>query len=230
MRETGTIICLEGASAAGKTTLSHAIAARTGASVIREVWALFERPSPEPPLWYLERQVDRWRFAVETAGKHGLSILDGDPFQPLWYSWAYGFIEPYTLATITAFYHDAIAAGTLAFPDRYILLAVAEPELRARKQRDLSRSRRNFGKHVSLLRHQPRYFTTMNAISPARVCVLDARAPVDALAETVISAICSVQSGEDSLRLLKRLADWLRTTPPEPQWSDQLDPSAPSTP
>jgi uridine kinase len=31
------IICLEGASAAGKTTLSHAIAARTGAPVIAEV-------------------------------------------------------------------------------------------------------------------------------------------------------------------------------------------------
>jgi 2-phosphoglycerate kinase len=45
------IICLEGASAAGKTTLSHAIAARTRAAVVAEVWALFERPSPEPPMW-----------------------------------------------------------------------------------------------------------------------------------------------------------------------------------
>ena len=82
------IICLEGASAAGKTTLSGAIAERTGAGVIGEVWTLFERPSPEPPLWYLERQVDRWRLAVESAAKHGLAILDGDPFQPLWYGWA----------------------------------------------------------------------------------------------------------------------------------------------
>ncbi|HEX3522603.1 MAG TPA: hypothetical protein VHT52_11020, partial [Stellaceae bacterium] len=90
LRKGAAIICLEGASAAGKTTLSRAIAARMGAAVIAEVWALFERPSPEPPLWYLERQVERWRFAVESAGKHGLSILDGDPFQPLWYGWAYG--------------------------------------------------------------------------------------------------------------------------------------------
>ena len=132
-QKSAAIICLEGASAAGKTTLSHAIAARTGATVIPEVWALFERPSPEPPMWYLERQVERWHLAVARAGKHGLSILDGDPFQPLWYGWAYGFIEPHTLSTVVSFYHDAIAAGSLAFPDRYIFLAVSEPEFRARK-------------------------------------------------------------------------------------------------
>ena len=214
-----TIICLEGASAAGKTTLSHAIAARTGAAVIAEVWALFGRPSPEPPLWYLEKQVERWRFALKSAEKHGLAILDGDPFQPLWYGWAYGFIEPHTLNTVTSFYRDAIAAGSLAFPDRYILLAVGEPELMARRQGDASRSRRNFAKHVSLLRHQPHYFATMNTISPELAYVLDAVAPVTTLAEIVISVIRSERRAVDPLRLLEYLADWLGTTPPEPQGS-----------
>jgi hypothetical protein len=47
-QKSAAIICLEGASAAGKTTLSHAIAAaRTGGAVIAEVWALFERPHHE---------------------------------------------------------------------------------------------------------------------------------------------------------------------------------------
>jgi hypothetical protein len=58
-QQAASVICLEGASAAGKTTLSHAIAARTGATVIPEVWALFERPSPEPPMRYLERNGGR---------------------------------------------------------------------------------------------------------------------------------------------------------------------------
>jgi hypothetical protein len=228
-QKSAAIICLEGASAAGKTTLSHAIAARTGAAVIAEVWAIFERPSPEPPLWYLERQVERWRFAVESAGEHGLSILDGDPFQPLWYGWAYGFIEPHTLSTVTSFYHDAIAAGSLAFPDRYILLAVSEPELRTRKQGDASRSRQNFARHVSLLRHQPRYFATMNTICPGIAYVLDAGAPVTTLAETAISIIRGEQHAEDSLTILQHLADWLATPPPEPQELSQLDTSPPST-
>jgi hypothetical protein len=223
------IICLEGASAAGKTTLSHAIAARTGAPVIAEVWAVFDRPLPEPPLWYLERQVERWRIAVESSRRHSLSILDGDPFQPLWYGWAYGFIEPHTLTAVTSFYRDAITTGSLAFPNRYILLAVAEPELRRRKQGDTSRSRRNFTKHVSLLRHQRRYFAAMNTICPGLVYVLDAGAPATTLAEIAISIIRNEQRAEDPLTLLEHLADWLRTTPPEPQELGQLDTSPPST-
>jgi hypothetical protein len=219
----GAIICLEGASAAGKTTLSHAIAAHAGAAVIAEVWALFERPSPEPAMWYLERQVERWRFAAESAGTDGLSILDGDPFQPLWDGWAYGFIEPHTLGTVVSFYRDAIAAGDLAFPHRYIFLAVSEPELRARKQADTSRSRRNFAKHVTLLRHQPRYFATMNAISPGLAYVLDAGAPITILAETAISLVRDVERAKDSLTILQHLADWLRTTAPEPKELSQLD-------
>jgi hypothetical protein len=211
------IICLEGASVAGKTTLSRAIAARMGAAVIAEVWALFERTSPEPPLWYLERQVERWRFAIEGAEKHGLSILDGDPFQPLWYGWACGFTEPDTLSKVISFYHEAIAAGSLAFPCRYILLAVSEAELRARKQGDASRSRRNFAKHLSLLRNPPRYFATINTISPGLAYVLDAGAPITTLAETAVSVIRSARHAEDPLTILQHLADWLRRTPPEPK-------------
>jgi thymidylate kinase len=210
------IICLEGASAAGKTTLSHAIAKRTGAGVIGEVWTLFERPSPEPPLWYLERQVDRWRLAAESAAKHGLAILDGDPFQPLWYGWAYRFAEFQSLSTMVSFYREAVAAGHLAFPDCYILLAIAEPELRARKQGDASRSRRHFAKHVSLLHHQPRYFAAMNAIRPGLAHVLDATAPAATLAENVIPLIGPQHRATDSLALLQHLADWLRTTVAEP--------------
>ena len=228
-QKSAAIICLEGASAAGKMTLSQAIAARTGGAVIAEVWALFERPSPEPPLWYLESQVERWRFAVESAGKHGLSILDGDPFQPLWYGWAYGFTNPHTLSTVISFYRDAIAAHSLAFPDRYILLAVTEPELMARKRGDKSRSRRNFARHASLLRHQPRYFATMNTISPGRVHLLDASAPVTTVAETAISIIRSGQHAKDSLTILQHLADWLRTTAPEPKGLSELDTNPPST-
>jgi hypothetical protein len=97
-----------------------------------------------------------------------------------------------------------------------------------RKQGDASRSRRNFAKHVSLLRHQPRYFATVNTISPGLVYVLDAGAPVTTLAEIAISVIRSEQRAEDSLTLLEHLAGWLRTTPPEPKESSQLDTSSPS--
>jgi hypothetical protein len=60
------------------------------------------------------------------------------------------------------------------------------------------------------------------------VCTfVDAGAPVTTLAETAISAIRSVQRAADPLALLENLADWLRTTPPEPQELGQLDTSPP---
>jgi hypothetical protein len=108
--------------------------------------------------------VDRWLLAAESAAKHGLAILDGDPFQALWYGRAYRFAEFQSLSTMTSFYREAITAGRLAFPDRYILLAVDEPVLHERKRGDASRSRRNFAKHASLLRYQPRYFAAMNDV------------------------------------------------------------------
>ena len=89
----------------------------------------------------------------------------------------------------------------------------------ARRQGDASRSRRNFAKHVSLLRHHPRYFATMNTICPELAYVLDVVAPATTLVEIVISVIRSERNAVDPLRLLEYLADWLETTPPEPQGS-----------
>src|SRR6516164_4710840 len=91
------------------------------------------------------------------------------------------------------------------------------------KQVDTSRSRRNFAKHVTLLRRLPRYFATMNTISPGRAHVLDASAPATTVAETAISIIRSGQHAKDSLTILQHLADWLRTTAPEPKELSQLD-------
>ena len=57
------IICLEGASAVGKTTTSIAIAKKTNTYIIPEVNLLFERPTKETKTWYLERQVGRWQIS-----------------------------------------------------------------------------------------------------------------------------------------------------------------------
>lgn len=59
------IICLEGASAVGKTTTSHEFARMKNTYIVPEVNLLFERPKSETNTWYLERQVDRWQIAQE---------------------------------------------------------------------------------------------------------------------------------------------------------------------
>jgi hypothetical protein len=85
------IICFEGASAVGKTTTADCFKTTGGAFVVPEVNLLFERPEDAPPEWYFERQVQRWQIAQEQSSFYRLVILDGDLFQPLWYSWAYNF-------------------------------------------------------------------------------------------------------------------------------------------
>ena len=98
------ILCLEGASAVGKTTCCRVLQNSVGAAIIPEVNALFERPAPAPEDWYLERQAERYALARAASETHPLAILDGVPFQPLWYNWSFGFFRP------------LIASGAMAFP------------------------------------------------------------------------------------------------------------------
>ena len=86
------IVCFEGPSAVGKTTMAQQLAHTLGAIVIPEVNMLFSRPADPPPTWYFERQVERWQQAMTAVRSTDLVILDGDPFQPFWYNWAYHYV------------------------------------------------------------------------------------------------------------------------------------------
>jgi thymidylate kinase len=207
-------IALEGASAAGKSTLARGLAARMGARVIPEVVALFERPVDEPDTWYLERQLDRWRMGIEAARTDTTAILDGDPFQPLWYGWTYGFMAPGQARTI-GFYRAAIAEGRIAFPDRYILLRVSERALHDRKAGDPTRRRRNFVKHLGLTRSQPRYFDVVAQEFPGLVHWLDADRSASAVVDAAAALIECDPIKIDSTRLLDRIAAWISTTSPD---------------
>ena len=85
------IICFEGASAVGKTALSEYLRDNLNAFVIPEVYLLFQRTPDEPKFWYFERQIERWQLAEKASKNYEIVILDGDPFQPVWYNWAYDF-------------------------------------------------------------------------------------------------------------------------------------------
>ncbi len=168
------IICFEGPSAVGKTTTSTALEASTGAYVVPEVNQLFSRPKDEPPEWYFERQLDRWSITVEQSKIHQLVILDGDPFQPLWYNWAYNFIGWQELGFLERFYKPRIQTGEIGFPDLYIILSASEEELRQRRAGDVIRRRRGFATHLKLIEPQRRYFEVMKCNAPNRVQFLQA--------------------------------------------------------
>src|ERR1700722_16930381 len=98
------VICLEGPSAVGKTTAARGLGERLEATVIAEVNALFQRPADPSPTWYFERQVDRWALAQAEASRGRVAVLDGDPYQPFWYNWAYGYRGWQPLAVLSSFY------------------------------------------------------------------------------------------------------------------------------
>lgn len=124
------IACFEGPSAVGKTTMAQRLVHTLGAVVIPEVALLFACPADPPPTWYFERQVERWQQAM-TAGQSGdLVILDGDPFQPFWYNWAYRYVGWQPLDTLVAFYAPQLQKGTINFPAEDRAIALVRPEHR----------------------------------------------------------------------------------------------------
>jgi deoxyadenosine/deoxycytidine kinase len=159
------IVCLEGASAVGKTTVSKLLEKEFGYVRIAEVNELFERSINESSTWYFERQIDRWKLAREVSRKGGVAVLDGDPFQPVWYNWIFANDGLQPLNKVFDFYQCRVQSGDIEFPNKYIVLKTPRSELSARKESDPTRSRRNFDKHLKLIEPQFEYFKAMCSIS-----------------------------------------------------------------
>lgn len=147
------IVCLEGPSAVGKTTTCQQLEEDYGAYIIPEVNLLFERPKNEHKTWYLERQVERWNMAVRQSKNYEIVILDGDVFQPLSYNWCFHFgIFDQPLSFLEEFYKKSMMKREIGFPDQYFYLYTTDSELRKRKDFDYTRKRRNFEKHIHIVK------------------------------------------------------------------------------
>lgn len=205
------VLCFEGPSAVGKTTTATALAAE-GVPVVPEVNTLFDRPEDEAPEWYFERQADRWALAVEAARRHPLVVLDGDPFQPLWYNWAYDFEGWQRLDFVEAFYRPRLVRGALDFPDRYVVFGATEQVLRQRKEADRTRQRRGFEAHLRFIEPQRRYFEAMRSLSPGRVQFLDAHG-VDENVRAVRAGGQGAEGERQPVELFDSLIEWLRRHP-----------------
>lgn len=161
------VICLEGASAVGKTTTSKEIAKKTNTYIIPEVNLLFERPRGESKTWYLERQVERWQIAQEKLQMYDTVILDGDIFQPFSYNWCFDFkLSNQSLDFIYEFYREEIKAERIGFPDKYFYLYTNQANLRYRKEYDVTRNRGNFEKHLEIVEPHRRFYEALNEFVP----------------------------------------------------------------
>lgn len=141
------VVCFEGPSGVGKTTLSNLL--QNDFNIVPEVNLLFDRTSAESEYWYHERQVDRYELCRKSEE---ISILDGDVFQPIWYNWVCQYPSNFLSKEQThRFYRTMLEEGNIAFPDLYIIFHINEKELWKRKERDKSRQRRNFEKHLKII-------------------------------------------------------------------------------
>jgi hypothetical protein len=98
---------------------------------------------------------------LEQSTSQHFVILDGDPFQPLWYCWAYDFVGWHNLIYMEQFYQPRVQNEMIGFPDLYVVFSASEGELRKRKASDSNRKRRGFEKHLKMIEPQHRYFEAM---------------------------------------------------------------------
>lgn len=209
-----TIVCLEGASAVGKTTTSNQIARITNAYIVPEVNLLFERPKCESKTWYLDRQVDRWQIAQEKQSEYDLVILDGDIFQPLNYNWCFDFkLFNQSLDFIYEFYRIVISEGKIKFPDKYFYLETSHSNLMQRKENDRTRKRRNFEKHLEILEPHQRYYEALNKFEPQFVQLIEAN-NIDENTRFIIENVPSSILYRNSEKLLDNITNWLEENKP----------------
>ena len=202
------VICLEGPSGVGKTTIAALLAQGFGATVVPEVNLLFERKGDEPKYWYFDRQADRLRAAREAAAAGCLAALDGDPFQQLWYNWAYGYDFGESAEAVHEYYAMLIEAGRLNFPDRYFILGAREDALRFRKENDRTRTRKNFERHLRFIGPQRAYFEFLSSHDGGRVRFIE-NENAELSARLIAEASRQKASRGNSFQLFSRLIEWL---------------------
>lgn len=205
------IVCIEGASGVGKSTVCDVLEKDHGFKKIPEVNHLFKRPLDPSPTWYFEKQVERWSLANELSGDGEVVVLDGDPFQPLWYNWIFSDKEIQPLSDVIEFYFSAVEQGRIKFPDRYYLLTASESVLRKRKEGDTKRLRRNFDSHLRLIGPQLDYFEVLNSNQPNLVSIVESDT-VSTAVERIFTSASNPRKGYSHLDLFERQRNFVSNT------------------
>lgn len=175
------IICLEGASAVGKTTAAMFLENELGYVRVPEVNEMFERPRKESRNWYMEKQIERWGIARGLSKNGGIAVLDGDPLQPIWYNWVYNDLGFQPIDEVIDFYRGAFDQDKMSFPDQYFLLFAPHEVLKERKLNDTVRKRNNFEIHSKFVHPQLDYFRHMNKIQPNMSSFIEASSTPDVI-------------------------------------------------
>ena len=165
------IIVVEGPSGAGKTTWCRT---HGGANALLEALPDHATVPTEPQAaarFWVERNVARWQDVLEREARDGLVIVDTDPFK-LHFVWTLlktGQVSEIEWTMQRDAAREAFAARRYALADVFLVSDVDDATLRARREADTSRTRRNFERHVLLRDALLRWYSAVDRLEPGRV-------------------------------------------------------------
>jgi thymidylate kinase len=170
------LICIEGPSAVGKTSTCKLFEKNNNAYIVEET--IFRQLNgctlEEQAFFYLNKEIERWNLAQEKLISHPLVIFDSDPLKPLWFNWAFSFIDCLPLSELNTFFRNAINTGDLGYPDVYFMLTTSDQQLFRRKNDDKRRNRPEFEKLFFINESRKKYYNFLNELTPGIVNWIDA--------------------------------------------------------
>jgi hypothetical protein len=165
------IIVVEGPSGAGKTTWCRTHGGKYALLESLPDHATVPTQPQAAARFWVDRNVARWDEVLERAARDGLVVVDTDPFK-LHYVWTLfrtGQVSEIEWTMQRDAARDAFASGRYALADVILVADVDVATLRARREADPSRSRRNFERHVLLRDALLRWYRAIDRLEPGRV-------------------------------------------------------------
>jgi hypothetical protein len=165
------IIVVEGPSGAGKTTWCRT---HGGKYALLESLPDHATVPTEPPAaarFWVDRNVARWDEVLAREARDGLVVVDTDPFKLhfVWTLFRTGQVSEIEWTMQRDAARDAFASGRYALADVILVSDVDVATLRARREADPSRTRRNFDRHVVLRDALLRWYRAIDRLEAGRV-------------------------------------------------------------
>jgi hypothetical protein len=165
------IVVVEGPSGAGKTTWCRTHA---GANALLEAPPDHSTVPTEPEAaarFWVERNVARWQEVLAREARDGLVVVDTDPFKLhfVWTLFRTGQVSEVEWTTQRDVARDAFASERYALADLFLVSNIDDGTLRARRETDPSRTRRNFERHLLLRDSLLRWYSAIDRLEPGRV-------------------------------------------------------------
>jgi hypothetical protein len=128
----------------------------------------------EPPAaarFWVDRNVARWDEVLAREARDGLVVVDTDPFKLhfVWTLFRTGQVSEIEWTMQRDAARDAFASGRYALADVILVSDVDVATLRAQREADPSRTRRNFDRHVVLRDSLLRWYRAIDRLEAGRV-------------------------------------------------------------